>query len=68
MPRSIGQAAAFHTFGLDADHTKSTLDWFDKDFVLAVGDEVDEWIAAADQVSRQLNMPLIARRLTAECT
>ena len=48
---------------LDADHTKSTLDWFDKDFVLAVGDEADEWIAAADEVSRQLNMPLIARRL-----
>jgi 2-polyprenyl-6-methoxyphenol hydroxylase-like FAD-dependent oxidoreductase len=48
---------------LDADCTQSTLDWFDKDFVLAVGDEADGWITAADEVSRQLNMPLIARRL-----
>ena len=31
--------------------------------MLAVRDEADEWIAAADEVSRQLNMPLIARRL-----
>lgn len=48
---------------LDAARKQSTLDWFDKDFVLVAGHKGDEWLAAVASVSENLRVPLQAKQL-----
>jgi 2-polyprenyl-6-methoxyphenol hydroxylase-like FAD-dependent oxidoreductase len=48
---------------LDLTYTRSTLDWFDKDFVLVIGPQGDAWAAAAKDVAAKTSIPLQIRRL-----
>jgi 2-polyprenyl-6-methoxyphenol hydroxylase-like FAD-dependent oxidoreductase len=50
---------------LDAARRQSTLDWFDKEFVLVTGPMGDSWDEAARIVSERSGVPLSARRLPA---
>lgn len=53
-------------FWLDDAKTKSSIDLFDRDFVLMAGPEADVWIEAADAVSRQRDLPIVVHRLRAK--
>ncbi|GGC61186.1 FAD-dependent monooxygenase [Chelatococcus reniformis] len=48
---------------LDLARQHSTLDWFDKDFVLVAGPAADDWLTAAGDVAGKLDVPLKAERL-----
>ncbi|WP_375786969.1 FAD-dependent monooxygenase [Bradyrhizobium sp. Pha-3] len=48
---------------LDEANTRSTLDLFDRDFVLVIGPDADAWEVAAEDVSRSLSLPIIVHRL-----
>ncbi|MFT3799734.1 MAG: FAD-dependent monooxygenase [Burkholderiaceae bacterium] len=50
---------------LDSARKQSTLDWFDKEFVLVAGPLGDAWVAAAREVARKMAIPLSARTLPA---
>ncbi len=48
---------------LDTARKCSTLDWFDKDFVLVAGHRGDAWLEAATNLSGKPEFPLVARQL-----
>lgn len=50
---------------LDAARKQSTLDWFDKEFVLVTGPLGARWMDAAQAVANQTGVPLTARMLPA---
>ena len=53
----------FPHFWLDAEKAKSSLDLFDRDFVLVVGPEAGAWTRAAEQVSAERGLPIGVHRL-----
>jgi putative polyketide hydroxylase len=55
--------ARFPHLWLDLTRSRSTLDWFDRDFVLVGGPQGDEWAAAARQVAERTGTPLQTRRI-----
>ena len=55
--------ARFPHVWLDMARTRSTLDWFDQDFVLVAGPFADAWKEAARAVSRRMNLPIAVRQL-----
>jgi len=50
---------------LDAARKHSTLDWFDREFVVVTGPLGDPWHEATHAVQSRLHMPLTARKLPA---
>jgi 2-polyprenyl-6-methoxyphenol hydroxylase-like FAD-dependent oxidoreductase len=50
---------------LDLARTESTLDWFDRDFVLVLGPKADAWFDAAKTVANSIGIPVGARQLDA---
>jgi len=48
---------------LDLARTQSTLDWFDRDFVLVVGPKADAWLEAAATVAERTGLTLQTRQL-----
>ena len=50
---------------LDTARKQSTLDWFDKEFVLVTGPLGASWMEAAQAVANQTGVPLTARMLPA---
>jgi hypothetical protein len=48
---------------LDAADRRSTLDWFDEDFVLVAGPLAPEWLEAGGKASRSAGVPLQLRTL-----
>ena len=54
----------FPHFWLNARHTRSSIDLFDRDLVLVHGPNADAWASAAAEVSRRLAVPIVAHRLT----
>lgn len=57
--------ARFPHVWLDMARKHSTLDWFDKDFVLVAGHRGDAWLDAVSSLSGKLECPLLARQLPA---
>ena len=55
--------ARFPHLWLDVARRHSTLDWFDRDFVLVVGPKADGWVDAARQVSGSNGRTLHVRQL-----
>ena len=53
----------FPHFWLDPQRTRSSLDLFDSDMVLVVGESGDAWAEAAGEVSRRWNLPILVHRL-----
>jgi hypothetical protein len=53
----------FPHFWLDSRRTRSSLDLFDRDFVLVVGESGDAWADAATDVSRRRRIPIAIHRL-----
>ena len=53
----------FPHFWLDSERTRSSLELFDRDFVLVVGEEGGAWADAAGEVSRRRNLPIDIHRL-----
>ncbi len=53
----------FPHFWLDEARTISSLDWFERDFVLVVGEDGDDWLEAGRAVSSQTGRPLGLHRL-----
>ena len=47
----------------DLARTRSTLDWFDRDFVLITGPKADAWAECADGVAQRIGLPIQVRRL-----
>ena len=45
--------------------TRSTLDWFDRSFVLVAGPNADGWVHSAPQVSEKTGLPIEVRQLDA---
>lgn len=43
---------------LNAEHTRSTLDWFEDALVLVTGEDADDWRDAASDVGAELGVPL----------
>ncbi|CAN5625500.1 FAD-dependent oxidoreductase [soil metagenome] len=52
---------------LDLARKSSTLDWFDKNFVLVVGLKADGWKEAAAHVAEARGLPIEVRQMEAEC-
>jgi hypothetical protein len=50
---------------LDAARTHSTLDWFDREFVVVTGPLGDPWHEATKAVKARLRLPLTAKTLPA---
>lgn len=50
---------------LDLARTQSTLDWFDRDFVLVVGPKADGWLQVAGAVAAKLGIDLQSRQMDA---
>lgn len=50
---------------VDPPRRVSTLDWFDRDFVLVVGPAADDWLEAGRAVSHKIGLPLGLRRMPA---
>jgi 2-polyprenyl-6-methoxyphenol hydroxylase-like FAD-dependent oxidoreductase len=50
---------------LDLARTKSTLDWFDREFVVVAGPKADPWLEAAREVSEKIQLPIQTRQLDA---
>jgi 2-polyprenyl-6-methoxyphenol hydroxylase-like FAD-dependent oxidoreductase len=48
---------------LDLARTQSTLDWFDRDFVLVAGPKGDEWLDVARNVASATGLPIQTRML-----
>ena len=48
---------------LDLARTQSTLDWFDRDFVLVVGPKAQPWLEAARAVAEKMGVSLQTRQL-----
>jgi 2-polyprenyl-6-methoxyphenol hydroxylase-like FAD-dependent oxidoreductase len=48
---------------LDLARTQTTLDWFDRDFVLVAGPKADAWLEAARAVGRKLGITLQTQQL-----
>ena len=48
---------------LDLAYTRSTIDWFDRDFVLVVGPNADDWKEAAPQASKTCGVNIEVRQL-----
>ena len=46
---------------LDHARKRSTIDWFDKEFVLVAGPLGQEWVEAAKRASEALKLPLQAQ-------
>ncbi|MBP0625201.1 FAD-dependent monooxygenase [Cupriavidus consociatus] len=55
--------ARFPHFWLDQTRVNSSLDWFDKNFVLVAGAKADEWVAAAHSVAAKTGRPIEVRQL-----
>ena len=55
--------ARFPHLWLDLARTRSTLDWFDRDFVLVYGPRGDDWQAAARDVSQRSGVAIDTRQL-----
>jgi putative polyketide hydroxylase len=55
--------ARFPHVWLDLTRSRSTLDWFNRDFVLVGGPQADEWAAAARQVSERTGVTLQTQRI-----
>jgi 2-polyprenyl-6-methoxyphenol hydroxylase-like FAD-dependent oxidoreductase len=55
--------ARFPHLWLDLTRSRSTLDWFDRDFVLVGGPQADAWAEAARQVSERTGITLQTRRI-----
>lgn len=53
----------FPHFWLDAAHTQSSVDLFDRDLVLVHGPEADAWASAAAEVSQRLSITIAVYRL-----
>ncbi len=49
----------------DLARTRSTLDWFDREFVLVAGPKAEGWIEAAAKVSEKTGLPIGVRQLDA---
>lgn len=52
---------------LDLARKKSTLDWFDKNFVLVAGLKGEAWLEAAKAVSARKDLQIETRQLEEEC-
>lgn len=52
---------------LDLSRTRSTLDWFDKNFVLVAGPGASEWLEAGRIVAAKLDFPLDVRTMPSAC-
>jgi 2-polyprenyl-6-methoxyphenol hydroxylase-like FAD-dependent oxidoreductase len=50
---------------LDLTRSRSTLDWFDRDFVLVAGPRGEAWLEAAKAVRARLDLPLRTEQLDA---
>lgn len=59
--------ARFPHIWLDLSRKSSTLDWFDKNFVLVVGVRADDWKEAAAVVAQKLDLPIEVRQMDMEC-
>jgi 2-polyprenyl-6-methoxyphenol hydroxylase-like FAD-dependent oxidoreductase len=59
--------ARFPHLWLDAARKQSTLDWFDKEFVLVAGPLGQRWADAAAAASRELQIPIQLRYLPQAC-
>lgn len=57
--------ARFPHMWQDAAWTTSTLDWFDRDFVLVCGPDAREWEAAGREVAKDPAVPIAVRTLRA---
>lgn len=57
--------ARFPHVWLDPARKHSTLDWFDREFVVVTGPLGDKWAEAAKTVQSRLGLPLMARKLPA---
>ena len=53
----------FPHFWLDLARTRSSLDWFDRDFVLVVAPQGSAWLEAAKQVCAKTGVPLRTEQL-----
>jgi 2-polyprenyl-6-methoxyphenol hydroxylase-like FAD-dependent oxidoreductase len=53
---------------LDDEHSTSTLDWFDRDFALVVGEGGDAWLEAGRLVAKDLGITLGLHRAPAAVT
>jgi len=53
----------FPHFWLDPERARTSLDLFDGDMVLVVGESGDAWADAAGEVSRRRNLPILIHRL-----
>jgi 2-polyprenyl-6-methoxyphenol hydroxylase-like FAD-dependent oxidoreductase len=55
--------ARFPHMWLDAGRRRSTIDWFDTDFVLVTGSDAQEWRRVGERVAGEGTMPLAVRSL-----
>ena len=58
----------FPHFWLDEAHTTSSLEWFDRDFVLVAGKDGEDWLEAGRAVSQRTGMPIALKRLPPQGT
>ncbi len=56
----------FPHFWLDDAQTTSSLDWFDRDFVLVAGQDAGDWLEAGRAVSDQFGLPIALKQLPAQ--
>ncbi|HKU94419.1 MAG TPA: FAD-dependent monooxygenase [Vineibacter sp.] len=56
----------FPHFWLDDTQTMSSLDWFERDFVLVAGEAGDDWLEAGRAVSARMGMSIGLQRLPPE--
>jgi len=55
----------FPHYWLDPQRSRTSLDLFDRDFVLVVGESAGAWADAAGEVSRRRNLPILIHHLEA---
>ena len=53
----------FPHFWLDLARTRTSLDWFDRDFVLVAGPQAQDWIEASAAVATKAGITIAARQL-----